>query len=178
MKFNTVYNYPTTVPASSGSRTLPKFVRRVDDDGRKILVQDGIEDIYGGIQQAAKGVEVADLVRRFRSGDTDAIGDPTFESVDITAAPTSLLDAQNKLIQAREHFDALPVKVKQLYNNDASYWLSKVASGEFVKSTLDEHAVSRETKALKDADEAAKLAQQLSADDISKLKTAIAGGKL
>jgi hypothetical protein len=178
MKFNTVYNYPTTVPAASGSRTLPKFVRRVDDQGRKILVQDGLEDIYGGIQQAAKGVEVADLVRRFRSGDTDAIGDPSFDSVDITTAPTSLLDAQNKLIKAREQFDALPVKVKQQYNNDASFWLAKVASGEFVKNTLDEYTVSRETKALKDADEVAKLAQQLSSDDISKLKTAIAGGKL
>lgn len=178
MKFFTAYNYPTTVAAASGSRTLPKFVRRVDDNGRKILVQDGIEDVYGGIQQAAKGIEVADLVRRFRSGDTDAIGDPTFESVDITAAPTSLLDAQNKLIQAREQFDALPIKVKQMYNNDASFWLAKVASGEFVKNTLDEYTVSRETKALKDADEAAKLAQQLSADDITKLKTAIAGGKL
>lgn len=178
MKFNTAYNYPTTVASSSGSRTLPKFVRRVDDNGRKILVQDGIEDVYGGIQQAAKGVEVADLVRRFRSGDTDAIGDPSFESVDITAAPTSLLDAQNKLIQAREQFDALPVKVKQMYNNDASFWLAKVASGEFEKNTLDEYNVSRETIKLKEADEAAKLAQQLSADDISKLKTAIAGGKL
>lgn len=178
MKFNTVYNYPTTVASSSGSRVLPKFVRRFDDNGRKILVQDGLEDIYGGIQQAAKGVEVADLVRRFRSGDTDAIGDPSFQSVDITAAPTSLLDAQNKLIQAREQFDALPVKVKQFYNNDASFWLAKVASGEFVKDTLEEYNVSRETAKLKEADEAAKLAQQLSADDISKLKTAIAGGKL
>lgn len=178
MKFNTAYNYPKTAPSSSGSRTLPKFVRRIDDKGQKILVQDGIEDIYGGIQQAAKGVEVADLVRRFRSGDTDAIGDPSFESVDITGAPTSLLDAQNKLIRAREQFDALPIKVKQLYNNDASFWLAKVASGEFEKNTLDEFAVSRETTKLKEADEAAKLAQQLSADDISKLKTAIAGGKL
>lgn len=178
MKFNTAYNYPETVASSSGSRTLPKFVRRVDDEGHKILVQDGIEDIYGGIQQAAKGIEVADLVRRFRSGDTDAIGDPSFDSIDITDAPTSLLDAQNKLIKAREQFDALPVKVKQQYNNDASFWLAKVASGEFEKNTLDEYAASRESKALKDADEAAKLSQQLSADDISKLKTAIAGGKL
>lgn len=178
MKFNTVYNYPKTVASSSGSRTLPKFVRRFDDSGRKILVQDGIEDIYGGIQQAAKGIEVADLVRRFRAGDDGAIGDPSFDSVDITAAPTSLLDAQNKLIKAREQFDALPVKVKQQYNNDAAFWLSKVASGEFEKNTLEEYAVSRETQKLKDADEAAKLAQQLSADDISKLKTAIAGGKL
>lgn len=178
MKFFSTGNYPKTVATPSGSRTLPKFVRRIDDHGKKILVQDGIEDIYGGIQQAAKGIEVADLVRRFRAGDSDAIGDPSFESVDITAAPTSLLDAQNKLIRAREEFDALPVKIKQLYNNDASYWLSKVASGDFVKQTMDDIKVSRETEQLKKSDEAAQLAKQLSADDIQKLKSAIEGGKL
>lgn len=178
MKFYSTGNYPTTKAASSGSKILPKFVRRLDDKGKKVLVQDGIEDIYGGIQQAAKGIEVADLVRRFRAGDTDAIGDPSFDSVDITEAPTSLLDAQNKLIRAREEFDALPVKIKQQYNNDASYWLSQVASGEFVKQTLEDINVSRETEKLKKADEEAQLAKQLSADDIEKLKSAIAGGKL
>lgn len=178
MKFRTLLNYGETVPSPTGNGTRPVYVRRIDDNGKRILVQDGIEDIFGGIQQAAKGVEVADLIRRFRSGDTDAIGDPSFSDVDITEAPTSLLDAQKKLIRAREEFEALPLKVRQQYNNDCSYWLSKVASGEFEKSVLEEYSVSRETQALKDADEAAKLAQQLSPDDISKLKTAIAGGKL
>lgn len=126
------YNHGSDTNAcASGSRTLPRFRRRFNA-GKAELVPDGTEDIYAEIQLNAKGNLVGDLIRRSKNGDTEALGIDSNSFADLTGAPTSLLDAELKLVSAREQFDALPIDIKQKYGS-LSAFLSAIDDGSFVK---------------------------------------------
>lgn len=139
MKFHSFSNRPSTIVNPAGKRTRNIYIKKAGDPEGK-LVYSHTEDVYEAIQLAARGCLVKDLVRRSECGDARAIGDPTFESCDITNAPTSLLDAQNRLIQARSIFDKMPVEVKQKYNNNFAAFLESVSDGSYLKDANSDKA--------------------------------------
>lgn len=146
-KIRSAFNHGSTVCCSSGKRTLDKFRRRIEA-GKATLVPDGVEDIYQGIQLAAQGNLVGDLIKRAGMGDDKALGVDTDSFVDLTNAPKSLLDAENRLIAAREQFDSLPLDIKKQFGS-LSAFLSAVDDGSFVKG-IQERAAA-EAKAAADA---------------------------
>lgn len=141
------YNYGTSKPCNSGKRTLNKYRRRIEA-GKATLVDDGVEDIYQSIQLAAKGNLVSDLIRRAGLGDDQALGVDINSYCDLTNAPKSLLEAENRLIDAREQFDRLPLDIKKQFGS-LSNFLSAIDDGSFVKGIQDKAAA--EAKAAADA---------------------------
>lgn len=172
MKFRSFSDRPGTIPSPAGKKTRNIFIKKAADPEGK-LVYSHTEDVYEAIQLAARGCLVKDLVSRAERGDASAIGSPAFESSDITNAPTSLMDAQNRLIEARSIFDQLPVDAKKMYNNNFSTFLEAVSSGEYLKTALANKAAIEKAKA--DAEAVAKSAPAFTDDQIEFIKKKIGG---
>lgn len=141
------FKHGSTVACPSGKRTLNKYRRRIEA-GKATLVDDGVEDIYQSIQLAAKGNLVGDLIRRAGLGDDQALGVDINSYSDLTNAPRSLLEAENRLIDAREQFDRLPLDIKKQFGS-LSAFLTAIDDGSFVKGIQDK--VAAEAKAAADA---------------------------
>lgn len=145
MKFRSFSNRPSTIAAPAGKGTRNIYIKKAADPEGK-LIYSHTEDVYEAIQLASRGCLVKDLVRRAESGDSNAVGDPSFDSCDITAAPSSLMEAQNRIIEARNIYDKMPQDVKSKYNNNFSTFLAAVSTGDFIKDAKADKA-TREANA-------------------------------
>lgn len=172
MKFHSFFDRPVTVPSPCGKKTRNIFVKKAADPEGK-LIYSHTEDVYEAIQLAARGCLVKDLVSRSERGDTSAIGNPDFQSSDITNAPKSLMEAQNRLIEARSIFDKFPADVKKKYDNNFSSFLAAVSSGEYLKTAQAEKAAFEKAKS--DAAAAAKSEPAFTEDQINFIKSKIGG---
>lgn len=102
MKFRTAYSEHVSIPSPSGSRYKKTYMRSSKEDRK--LIETGVEDIYDTIQKAADGRTIADLIRRAERGDNTAIPPVVDSFVDLTHAPTSILEAHNMLADAKISF--------------------------------------------------------------------------
>lgn len=132
MKFRSAYSPSEGKPSPSGERLRKLYRRELDSQKNSRLVEDGVEDTYLFIQEAAKGATVAELVSRFNRGDLSAVT-PLSEDflINTVDAPSSFMEAQNLMIRARSVFDSLPKEVRDRYNSNFNTFLSAVDSGAF-----------------------------------------------
>jgi hypothetical protein len=172
VKFHSFFNRPGTIPSPAGKTTRNIYVKKAADPEGK-LVYSHTEDVYEAIQLAARGCLVKDLVSRSERGDTSAIGNPDFQSSDITNAPTSLMDAQNRLIEARSIFDKFPADVKKKYDNNFASFLAAVSSGEYLKTAKADKAAFEKAKS--DAEAVDKQKPVFTDDQINFIKSKIGG---
>ena len=132
MKFRTAYSPSETKPSPAGDRLRKLYRRELDSEKNSQLVEDGVEDTYLFIQEAAKGSTVAELVSRFNRGDLSAVT-PLSEDflINTVDSPSNLMEAKNLMIRARSVFDSLPKDVRDRYNSNFNTFLSAVDSGQF-----------------------------------------------
>lgn len=123
-------------PASPcGKWDEPDYQPGVDENGSEIPVADGVIHRHALIQSAAVGTTLPELVARASRGDLNAV--PLYDEskldalTDVTSQPASLMEAQNRIIQAKNIFAKLPADQKQFYNQDPSQFLSALASGDY-----------------------------------------------
>lgn len=104
---------------SHGSHLIPTYERRVQADGTVELEQVGQKDIYLEIQSGVKGLTPYELLDRYSH-----IEDPSILKqqekmyADFTAAPRSLAELEQFRIDARNAFNSLPVRVRELFGNN------------------------------------------------------------
>lgn len=152
------YNYPAS---PCGQTDEPDYQPGVDENGSEIPVADGVIHRHAQIQSAAVGTTLPELVARASRGDLTAI--PAYDEskldalTDVTTQPTSLMEAQNRIIQAKNIFNKLPAEQRQFYNQDPSQFLSALASGEYAakfispkKKQADADKAAREALAAKE----------------------------
>lgn len=157
MKFRSFSDRPARVASPSGSPERQLYTRKIDSAGNKSLEKSGKENVYLAIQLAANGNLAKDLVARATRGDESAI--PSADSLtyaDITGAPKSLLDAENRLIDARSLFDSLPVEVRNKYGNNFRNFLVAVDDGSWLSEAKAEKAARDNAAANAAAVDAAK----------------------
>lgn len=156
MKFRSFSSKPAARPSPAGCSERTMYSRKVVPGGVSELVEAGKENLYQRIQLAAQGNLVLDLIRRAERGDLSAIlpVDAPECIVDITNAPTSLMDAENKLIQARSFFDSLPLEVRNKYGNNFNTFLSAVDDGSYLSDAVGDAKARQEALDNKKAVEA------------------------
>lgn len=150
MKFRSFSNRPVRICCPAGSPERQLYTRKVDSSGNKSLERSGKENVFMAIQLAANGNLAKDLVARSLRGDESAI--PSADSLtyaDITGAPKSLLDAENRLIDARTLFESLPLDVRNKYGNNFRNFLVAVDDGSWLSDAKAARASSE--KAASDA---------------------------
>lgn len=136
MKFRTAYDHNDgrVFVSMSGDGTQAVYRRQFTPDRKhKRAIEVSRTNLYEYIQKASEGVDVKALVMRYLAGDTGALGTSSTNFVDLTDAPSDLLDAQLRLVRARELFDSLSIDDKKVFGNNFNSFLEAASSGELDK---------------------------------------------
>lgn len=130
--------------APSGERTEMRHTAHITKEGRRFLAKDKKVEIYALIQSHKEECEIENIIRRAVEGDYNALNAVNGSYMDITNCPSSIAEAQQYIINAKEEFEKLPksIKAKFEYNpeiyiaemsGNTESWLEKMGYNEAVK---------------------------------------------
>lgn len=127
-----------------GAKTEMRHRASIDKDGRRTLIRDKEVAIYDLIQSHREECEIENIIRRSVEGDYQALNAVNGVFADITNCPSSIAEAQQYIIDAKNEFDKLPkeIKAKFEYNpevyiaelgNNPESWLEKTGFADEIK---------------------------------------------
>lgn len=122
--------------APVGTKTEMRHRASIDLNGRRELIKDKEVAIYDLIQSHREECEIENIIRRAVEGDYNALNAVNGVFQDITNCPSSIAEAQQYIINAKNEFDKLPKEIKAKFeynpevyiaelNNDPKSWLEK-----------------------------------------------------
>lgn len=122
------FNRPKTIPASFGSGMEPVFEEKLVD-GRLSLVKVGENPISPMIQEFKADTLVYNILARYQRGDINALNVREGQFMDVVGMPTTLAEAQQKLIDVTRQFDQMPLALRQKFNNNVNEYIEAVSNG-------------------------------------------------
>lgn len=108
------------VPA--GERYSTRYIMQYDKNGHKHLVENGKTDLQEIIQKDLESTKIQNIIARCVNPEELHMLQKT--TVDITKMPTTMMEANNLMIAARQEFDQLPLEVKRYYGNSAERYIA------------------------------------------------------
>lgn len=109
-----------TVP--SGEQYKQDYIMQYDKNGHKYLKPNGLIDLQEQIQKDLESVKLQNIIAR--CVDPMELVGKNKGIIDITKMPNTLMEAKNVIINAKNFFDRLPAKVKQMYENNAEKFIA------------------------------------------------------
>lgn len=90
----------------------------------------GRENIYEKIQECLEPTKIENIIRRFKEGDTTALGHESGIYADISDMPTNIIEAQKRIQDVQAKFASLPIEIKEKFGNDPTVFMAEILSGE------------------------------------------------
>lgn len=109
---------PVIVPAPTGAATEPELM--LNTEGAGSLEQVGERRSYELIQSYKQETDINYLVQRYMSGDTSVLQRVQGLYTDISDAPESLIEAQERIKTAERIYNTLPAEAAQAVGNAAN----------------------------------------------------------
>ena len=122
--FETKWNNSETPSTECGDPIAPVYKLTPDND----LEVDGESDIYAEIQSHADSVDIYTIISRFEQGDQGVLTKRNGQYIDLTELPTTFAEMHQKIIDATNEFDALPLEIRSEYSFDVSQFISDIGS--------------------------------------------------
>lgn len=116
----------------AGNKTEPHYVERYTETGHPYLVKDGETDIVAIIQSHKEECDINLMLQRYAAGDTSVMRNDA-KYIDTSELPTTIHGFFNLMAAQREKFDALPVEIKQRFDNSFEVWASMAGTGEWAE---------------------------------------------
>lgn len=116
----------------AGNRTEPHYVERYTETGHPYLVKDGETDVYAIIQSHKEECDINLMLQRYAAGDTSIMRNDA-RYIDTSNIPTSIHEMFNYMNSQREKFDALPVAIKQKFDNSFEVWASTSGTADWIE---------------------------------------------
>ena len=110
--FYSVVNRPPSFKAPCGDRIKKTFQLDVDPDGRKILRETGVVDVYEQIQSYKEECLIENIVKRALAGDPTALAKTQGVYCDTTLIPKDLISAHEAVRQAESIYKRLSPDVR------------------------------------------------------------------
>lgn len=114
--------------SKTGSGMKPTYKMHVDDDGKRELKQSGEFNLYADIQSYEQSVSIDYLLSKFINGDTTALSRAQGVYGDFTQMPRTLAELQQRVIDAENLFNSLPLDIRAQYNHSASEFFAQLDS--------------------------------------------------
>lgn len=119
--------------SDAGSPIHAVLSPELQKDGSLRLVKIGEENTDEIIASYYESTTLECVLARFANGDLSALNryEPIY--MDVTSAPKTLAEAQQKIINAEYAFNALPADVKESFGNNFNVWLSEAGSDPWLQ---------------------------------------------
>ena len=130
MEFRTMYDDFDTIFANPGCADVPIYSPSVDNDGHIILEEIGVKNLPDYIDSFRDSCDINNLVARFNAGDVSALSRAQGAFFDATQLPHTYAEMLNTVINAEQTFNALPLEVREKFDNSYVKWLSMMDDAE------------------------------------------------
>ena len=119
------------VCSAVGTPVVPTFKMKVEKDGSRRLVEDGSVDLYAQIQSHALSCDINYILTQFANGDTGALSKAQGFYADLSGAPTSVQELQQRVVDAENLFYQLPLDIREKFGHDPSKFYSQIGTDSF-----------------------------------------------
>lgn len=124
---------PNSFVSSSGESFHVRYSPRVLENGEIKLVESGKDDIKAMINSFRDSTDMSFILNRLAVGDTSVLSQRPAMYGDFTQMPTTYAEALQLVIDARREFNALPLDVKNSFNNDYRQYLATAGTPEWAE---------------------------------------------
>lgn len=114
--------------SKTGSPKKPLYRLFVDDDGKRELRQSGEYDLYAEIQSYKDSCSIDYILSRFVNGDESALSRVQGVYGDFTEMPKTLAELSQRVIDAENLFNNLPLDIREQYNFSPSEFFAQLDS--------------------------------------------------
>lgn len=131
MEFRKLYSRDR-ITSNAGSPFRNTYKYDYDEDGNKILVVAGKDNIYDQIQAEFENCDLHCILSRYAKGEIQDLNMRAGFYADLTKMPSNIFDMHVQVEAAHEMFDQLPLEVREQFDNSYSKFLSNYGSEHFM----------------------------------------------
>lgn len=116
------------ITSEVGSRMKPTYKMHVDENGKRELKQSGEYNLYAEIQSHKDSCSIDYILSRFVNGDESALSRVQGVYGDFTEMPKTLSELSQRVIDAENLFNNLPLDIREQYNFSPSEFFAQLDS--------------------------------------------------
>lgn len=130
LKFRTQYSVvgEKHYYANAGEKVEIRHSPHMDSNGRRFLAKDKPVDVFNLIQSHKEECMIENIIRRAVEGDFNALHTMKGIYTDISNCPSSIAEAQQYIIDAKERFDKLPKDIKQKFEYNPEMYIAELGN--------------------------------------------------
>lgn len=129
--FPTKYREKTRFRSNLGTRMQPTYQMSIDDDGKRELKKVGEINLYAKIQSFKDSVDINYLLARFARGDEHALSKVQGIYGDFTHMPTTYAELAQRVTDAENLFNNLPLDIRKEFNFSASEFFASIGTEKY-----------------------------------------------
>lgn len=114
--------------SNPGSGMKDTYKMHVDENGKRELKKSGEYNLYADIQSYKDSVSIDYILTRFINGDETALSRVQGIYGDFTQMPRTMAELQQRVIDAENLFNNLPLDIREQYNFSASEFFAQLDS--------------------------------------------------
>lgn len=123
--FKTQFSPHDRVITESGTKIKKNYQAYFDESGNRELREVSTENRYDYIQSFKDSVDIHVILKRFANGDKDVLTQRQGAYGDFTIMPKTYAELLNRVIDAENIFNSLPLEERAKYNHSMAEWLIK-----------------------------------------------------
>lgn len=132
MAFFTMFKRPKSNPVPTGTRYDKTYQMKIDQTGHKELEVTGKTDRYEKIQQFKDECMIENILAK-ATIDPTVLEQKKAEYFDATGLPTTLAEAQSKILDIKNEFYKLPVTVRESFDNSPEKYIATYGTASWAK---------------------------------------------
>lgn len=138
MIFRTQFNEHTRFFTEPGKGIVNTYKMTVSEDGKQELAISGKDDLYASIQSYRDSVDINVILKRFVNGETDVLSRTQGTYGDFTQMPRTMAELQQRVIDAENLFNALPLETRAEFDYSPSQFFAAMGTEKFEKIFADD----------------------------------------
>ena len=155
-KVYTQFDRPKTIPTPAGDRFLDVFQEKINKDGSKEIVKTGVTNVYELIQSEREASKIENILHSVAMGDLNVLNQREGFYIDATEYPKTLMEAQNLVIKAENHFNEMPDDFREKFHNNPREYMEKIGTPEY-EGIINDYFGIKEAKTEKIVPETTKI---------------------
>lgn len=128
---------PNKFVSNPGTEFEIRYKSIVNDDGTITLEEEGKINIKEYINSFAESTDMAYIMKRLQLGDISVLEQSKGVFGDFTEMPTTMMEAQQRILDGQAAFMQLPIDVRNAYDHNVWLWMNDAGSEKWMNVMKD-----------------------------------------